>query len=426
VQHGFEETSLSGDFRFLGNVPVGAEDGVGVDVLSRYYDAIVFAYGAAKTRKLGIEGEELRGIHSAGDFVGWYNGLPSHKDMKFDLNGENAVVIGHGNVALDVARMLLTPTSQLAKTDITDYALSALEKSRVKNVYIVGRRGIIQAAFTVKELRELTQIPGVEFTPIIENKELQLPDGNKLTRVPKRIMQILNTEINKQRDIRYRSDQFEKRCRMIFLLSPTRFRSSKADGHVSHAEFAKQRLVEPADPNSKVVPIKEITSIPTHLVFTAIGYTSDSLAGMSDLKVDVVRGVIPNKAGRVETVSTADFGYVEADAAMREQVPGMYVSGWVKTGPTGVIATTMYSAFETGDSLVRDWNEGKEFLEPDAKVKGWDGFKKEVEQVGGKPVEWKDWKIIEAEENLRGEFVGKEREKIVDIQEMIELTEQAS
>ena len=404
---------------------MGAEGGVGVDVLSRYYDAIVFAYGAAKTRKLGIEGEDLQGIHSAGDFVGWYNGVPSHKDMKFDLNGENAVIIGHGNVALDVARMLLTPTAQLAKTDIKDYALSALEKSCIKNVYIVGRRGVIQAAFTVKELRELTQIPGVEFSPIVDNKQLELPDGNKLTRVPKRIMQIFNTQINKQRENQYRSDEFEKHCSMIFLLAPTRFRSNKNDGHVSHVEFARQQLVEPTDPNSKVLPTKEITTIPAHIVFTAIGYTSVSLVGMSDLKVDVVRGVIPNNAGRVETVSTVDFGYVESEAAMRERVPGMYVSGWVKTGPTGVIATTMYSAFETGDSLVQDWNEGKEFLEPDAEVKGWDGFKKEVERVGGKPVEWKNWKSIEAEENRRGELVGKEREKIVDIQEMIDLTEKA-
>ena len=398
------------------------EGGVGVDVLSRYYDAIVFAYGAAKTRKLGIEGEDLEGVYSAGDFVGWYNGLPSHKDMKFDLDSDNAVIIGHGNVALDVARMLLTPPDELAKTDITDHALAALEKSLIKNVYIVGRRGIIQAAFTVKELRELTQIPRAEFIPLINTEELQLPDGNSLRRIPKRIMQIFNTEINNQRLRKYRSVGVEKVCHMMFLLAPQRFLTTKNDGHVSHVEFTRQRLIQPADPKSKIASTTETTTIPTCIVFTAIGYTSLPLAGMSKLGVDVVRGVIPNTAGRVESVVTKDFGYVESDAAMTERVPGMYVSGWVKTGPTGVIATTMYSSFETGDSLIQDWNEGKDFLQPDAEVKGWDGFKKEVEKLGGKPVEWKDWKSIEAEENRRGELVGKEREKIVDIQEMVNIT----
>ena len=190
-------------------------------------------------------------------------------------------------------------------------------------------------------------------------------------------------------------------------------------------EFTRNRLVEPANENSKVVSAKETTTIPAQIVFTAIGYTSVPLAGMSDLKVDLVRGVIPNEKGRVETVATKDFGYVEGDAAMRERVPGMYASGWVKTGPTGVIATTMYSAFETGDSVVQDWNEGKEFLEPDAEVKGWEGFKKEVEKVGGEPVEWNGWKIIEAEEERRGEKVGKVREKIVDIQEMVDIVEKS-
>ena len=426
MQHGFEETSLSENFRFLGNVPVGTEGGVGVDVLSRYYDAIVFAYGAAKTKKLGIPGEELQGVHSAGDFVGWYNGLPSHKDMKFNLDVEDAVIIGHGNVALDVARILLTPPSQLARTDITETALKALEKSRIKTVTIAGRRGVIQAAFTVKELRELTEIPRTEFIPVIDKTQLQLPDGNSLPRIPKRIMAVLTTAINKQLKSRHRNAElFGRECRLLFLLAPTRFLSNLKEGHVGRVEFTRQSLVDPAKPDSKVISVNETTTIPAQIVFTAIGYTSLSLAGMSDLKVDVVRGVIPNTQGRVETVATKDFGYVETDAAMRERVPGMYASGWVKTGPTGVIATTMYSAFETGDSLVQDWNEGKEFLTPDAKVKGWEGFKEEVQKVGGKPVQWKDWKMIEAKEDRRGKMMGKEREKIVDIQEMIRVVEKA-
>jgi adrenodoxin-NADP+ reductase len=377
--------------------------------LKRYYDAIVFAYGASRTRRLGIEGEELPGVYSAGDFVGWYNGLPSHRSQKFNLDGENAVIIGHGNVALDVARILLTPTDSLAKTDITSFALEQLEKSRVKNVYVVGRRGVLQASFTVKELRELTNIPNVKFDT---NLPEDLPEPKPLPRIQQRIVQLLKkAPFNPEAD---------KLCRIEFLLSPTRFIKSDTS-NVAAVEFEKQRLLDPLNSSSKIEGTGEIVKIQADMVFTSIGYTAVALKGMNQLGpgVDVIRGIIPNDAGRVKTVSTKDFGYVDHEAAMMERVPGVYVSGWVKTGPTGVIATTMYSAFETGDSLVRDWNQGVEFLKPDAQVKGWDGFKVEIEKVGGKPVPWDGWKGIEAEEERRGKLTGKEREKIVDIQEMV-------
>jgi adrenodoxin-NADP+ reductase len=383
---------------------------IGVDVLKRYYDAIVFAYGASVTRRLGIPGEELQGVYSAGDFVSWYNGLPSHRDMEFNLNGENAVIIGHGNVALDVARILLTPTNVLSKTDITSFALEKLKKSRVRNVYIVGRRGVLQASFTVKELRELTNIPNVKFDTTLPE---DLPDPKILPRIQQRIVQLLKKAPFNPNE--------EKLCRVEFLLSPKRFVSSNNSGEVKMVEFEKQRLLYPLNSSSKIEPTGEIVNIKADMVFTSIGYTAIGLKGMNSLGpgVDVIRGIIPNDGGRVKSVSTKDFGYVDKEAAMTERVPGVYVSGWVKTGPTGVIATTMYSAFETGDNLVQDWNEGKEFLEPEAEVKGWDGFKVEVEKVGGRPVEWEEWKKIEAEEGRRGSLIGKEREKMVDIQEMV-------
>ena len=399
------------NFRFIGNVAIGSDGGVGVDVLKRYYDAIVFAYGAAKTRRLNIPGEDLKGVHSAGDFVGWYNGVPSHKDLTFNLEGENAIIIGHGNVALDVARILLTPPDLLAKTDITSYALAKLEKNRIKNVFIVGRRGLIQASFTVKELRELTTIPGVDF------KAASLTDLPELTAIPRK-QQRIATLLKKAEAVT--PENATKLCKIEFLLSPTRFIGSSA---VSGVEFERQRLTKPGDPKSKIEGTGEKVTLPADIVFTSIGYNALPLRGMDSLGpgVDLIGGVVPNKQGRVTTVSTKDFGYIDKDAAMTERVPGVYVSGWVKTGPTGVIATTMLSAFETGDSLVDDWNEGKEFLEPDAEVKGWNGFKKELEKVGVEPVEWNGWKNIENEEERRGSGLGKAREKIVDIQEMTEL-----
>ena len=407
MQHGFEESVLSG-IRFIGNVPIGAEGGVSVDVLKKYYDAIVFAYGASRTRKLGIPGEDLDGVYSAGDFVGWYNGLPSHRDKTFKLDGENAIIIGHGNVALDVARILLTPNEILAKTDITAHALEGLQKSKVKNVRILGRRGVLQASFTVKELRELTHIPNVEFNVHLPSN---LPEPKSLPRVQQRILQLL-------KKAPFTPSIVEKRCTIDFLLSPTRFIGER---HVTHAEFEQQELLDPLNPASKIQGTGRLVKLDADLVFTSIGYTAQSLQGMSALNVDLIRGVIPNHAGRVITTSTKDFGYVEDEAAMKERVPGVYCSGWVKTGPTGVIATTMLSAFETGDSLVQDWNEGKEFLQPEADQRGWEGLKKEVEAIGSRPVEWREWKKIESEENRRGAQVGKEREKVVDIQEMLDI-----
>ena len=396
--------------RFIGNVPIGVKGGIPVDTLRKYYDAIVFAYGASRTRKLGIPDENLEGVYSAGDFVGWYNGLPSHRDKKFKLDGENAVIIGHGNVALDVARLLLTPTDILAKTDITSYALEELKHSTIKNVTIVGRRGALQASFTVKELRELTNIPGVKFDA---NLPPDLPDPKSLPRIQQRILQLL-------KKAPFVPPTVEKQCTIEFLLSPTRF---IGETHVATAEFEHQQLLDPLDPRSKIQGTGKLTQLKADLVFTSIGYTAESLQGMSAMNVDLVRGVIPNTQGRVTTTSTKDFGYVEAEAAMRERVPGVYCSGWVKTGPTGVIATTMLSAFETGDSLVEDWNQGREFLEPEVAPteRGWEGLKKEVEAKGGNPVEWNGWKQIESEENKRGEEVGKEREKIVDVQEMLDI-----
>jgi adrenodoxin-NADP+ reductase len=379
-------------------------------LLKKYYHAVIFAYGASNTRKLGIPGEELQGVHSAANFVGWYNGLPSHRGYAFNLKGKNVVVIGNGNVALDVARILLTPPSELKKTDITSHALEQLSQSGVENVFIIGRRGVLQASFTVKELRELTQIPHVEFQI---NLPPDIPDPKSLPRVQQRIVQLL-------RRSPFTPDVIERRCELQFLLRPTRI-NAKENGTVTSIELEKQELISPLDPSSKIRGTNEFITLNADLIFTAIGYTSLPLAGMHNLGpgLDLVRGVIPNFAGRATTIRSKDFGYVASDAALRERVPGVYVSGWVKTGPTGVIATTMLNSFETGDSLVFDWNAGEPFLEPAEEKQGWEGFRAEVERIGGQAVEWGGWKQIEAEEQRRGELAGKEREKIVEIPEMM-------
>jgi adrenodoxin-NADP+ reductase len=395
----------------VGNVPIG-EKRLGVDVLSKYYDAVIFAYGAGKMRRLGIPGEDLQGVYSAGEFVGWYNGLPQHVGKKFPLQGKNVVIIGHGNVALDVARILLTPPELLRKTDITEVALRELEKSKVKSVRIVGRRGVLQASFTVRELRELTTIPGVTLRTAIPDDVLEL---KSLARIQQRTLQLL-------KKAPFVSAQEQKSCDIDFLLNPTCINGT---GHISSITFEQQHLDSPADGACKPLPTGTHTTLPADILFTAIGYTALPLDGMSSLGIQLIRGIIPNSAGRVLSLTTKDFGLVKPEVAEMERIPGFYVSGWTKTGPTGVIARTMVSAYETADSLVQDWQDGKEFLSPEGE-KGWEGLERRVEGEGGRVVGWEEWKRIEGEEEQRGRQRGKEREKIVDVGEMLEVTARAT
>lgn len=382
-----------------------------VNVLQHYYDAIVFAYGASRPRKLGIEGEDAANIYSAGDFVNWYNGLPSHRHHQFHLDGPNpkrVIIIGQGNVALDVGRILLTPLDVLANTDMPQYAYDALAKSQVKRVSIIGRRGPVQAAFTNKELREIVNIPGAAF-----NTRFPFPDPKTLPRPQNRMIDLLRKHQG--------TTPAEKTISLEFCLKPHRF---VTDGdRVVGMEFIRQTLVSPRDPKSPVIELadEERVFVPADMVFTSIGYSSVPLRGMAALGINLIRGVLPNDEGRVKAISARDFGLVRSDDAMMERVDGVYAAGWVKTGPTGVIASTMYSSFETGESLVQDWNDGRSFLKADAEKRGWEGFKEEVRRVGGEPIEWEEWKKIEEEEGKRGEPLGKEREKIVDTRQMLAL-----
>lgn len=195
-QEKFEEVASSPDFTFIGNASVGHTNShtggstIPLPVLLRNYDAVVFSYGASKDKTLGLEGENLKGVYSAREFVGWYNGLPDFANLEPDLTqGEDAVLIGQGNVALDVARMLLEDVNTLRKTDITTHAVETLSKSRIKRVHIVGRRGPMQAAFTIKEIRELMKLPDIGFHPI--DTSLIPQDLKSLPRAPKRLMEIL-------------------------------------------------------------------------------------------------------------------------------------------------------------------------------------------------------------------------------------------
>jgi adrenodoxin-NADP+ reductase len=411
-QDKFEEVASSPDFTFVGNVSVGVpnnhRDGctVPLDALMRHYDAVVFSYGASRDRTLGIPGEAgLHGIYSAREFVGWYNGLPDFANLAPDLTkGDEAVIIGQGNVALDVARMLLENVDVLRKSDITEAAIETLLKSRVKRVHIVGRRGPMQAAYTIKEVRELMKLRDVGFYPVDMSL---LPDEiSKLPRQQKRLAEII------VKGSTAKIDNASKSWSLDFYLSPTEFLGDSS-GNLQSTVFERTALENPFDPKSKkLTGTGQKLEIPSALAFRSIGYKSVALPGFADAGIpfDDKQGVIENNGGRVC-----------ANAAGNNKTThlgGVYCAGWVKRGPTGVIASTMLDAFATGDAIAEDWASKTSFL-GNENAEGWDALKHDVNNSKCTVITWEDWHKIDRAEKERGRLAGKEREKFTTTAEML-------
>jgi len=418
-QEKFEEVAESPRFNFVGNISIGDHTAaLPLRSLLPHYDAILFAYGASRDRTLGIPGEDtLKGIYSARAFVGWYNGLPEYADLAPDLTqGEEAVVIGQGNVALDVARILLQDPDILSGTDITENAVETLRKSRVKRVRVVGRRGPLQAAFTIKEIRELVKLPSVALHPIDET--LMPEDISRLPRAPRRIMEILKKGSSSS------VASSPKSWSLDFCRSPTSFNPSPSTPfHLGSMTFEKTSLSPDAfDPAAKAVGTGELVEVPSSLAFRSIGYKSEGLPGFSELGVPFNNrlGIIPND--RLGRVSNGNEGWSDSGT---KHIPGMYCAGWVKRGPTGVIASTMQDAFSTADAITEDWYSHVPFLnqESGSSGLGWDGVKEEAEKRGCRRVSWQDWQKIDAVEKGRGQSKGKEREKFTRIEEMLAVLE---
>lgn len=384
-----------------------------------HYNAILFAYGASKDRQLGIPGEEdLKGIYSARAFVGWYNGLPEYANLAPDLStGEEAVVIGQGNVALDVARTLLSDVDRLRSTDITEQALAALSKSRVKRVRVIGRRGPMQASFTIKEVRELMTLPDVGFEPI--EKCLLPSEPVQLPRAQKRLTQLLSKGSSTS------VAEAQKSWSLNFFLSPTSFDGSGGgSAQLSSVTCAKNTLrgANPSDPAAKVIMTDGKIILPASLAFRSIGYKSQAIVGMQENGVafDERSGTIPNDPyGRIIATSLGPSDF------MARHTPGMYCAGWVKRGPTGVIATTMEDAFATAEAIAYDWEHDVPFLNSKdgshLEKGGWTALKEQAEAKGIRRVSWADWQKIDDAEKERGARRGNEREKFTSVKEMLEV-----
>jgi ferredoxin/flavodoxin---NADP+ reductase len=325
-------------------------------------------------RRLTIPGEDLAGVHSAADFVGWYNGQPDHRSRDIDLTGPRAVIIGNGNVALDIGRVLLSDPDSLAGTDIAEYALKVLSYSGIREVIVMARRSFRDAAFSAGEFLALGHLDGVDI--IIEDEDLSPHPDDGL----EEHLKLLIAREYAERP----HDSANKRLVFRFGLTPTGvIGSQRAEG-------------------LRVVPTETSDGggvIEAPLIVTAVGYRADPISGMP---YDAATGVIANDAGRV----------LGPDGTV---IPGVYVAGWVKRGPRGVIGTNRACAAETVGQLLADFDAGK--LTGDvATPKGLGAL---LVQRGATPLTWEQWQNIDAEERRRGAETGRPRMKFVDIAEML-------
>ncbi|KAI1896693.1 hypothetical protein AGOR_G00097390 [Albula goreensis] len=387
----FTQTAQHKRCSFYGNVRVGKD--VSVKELQQAYHAVVLSYGAEGNRRLGIPGEDLTGVYPAKDFVGWYNGLPSNKDLKPDLSSETAVILGQGNVALDVARILLSPLDILKKTDITQSSLDALAASKVRRVLIVGRRGPLQVACTIKELREMVNLPGTR--PDMEAREFQgIAEALKdLPRPRKRLTELM---IKTAQQNPAAEGAAPRQWGFRFLRSPVEVLPTSDLRKAAGIRLAINQL-EGSGEHARAVATGEVEDIECGMVINSIGYRS--LPIDPAVPFDPHRAIIPNMMGRVP------------------QAAGLYCSGWVKRGPTGVIATTMTDSFDTARSLIQDMETGA--LEISAVKPGSQAIAPLLLKRGVRPVSFSAWEKIDAEEMKRGKSVGKPREKLLDVEEML-------
>uniref|UniRef100_A0A8C5VCQ9 NADPH:adrenodoxin oxidoreductase, mitochondrial n=1 Tax=Microcebus murinus TaxID=30608 RepID=A0A8C5VCQ9_MICMU len=364
----FTQTAHSDRCAFWGNVEVGRD--VTVPELQEAYHAVVLSYGAEDHQALDIPGEELPGVFSARSFVGWYNGLPENQELAPDLSCDTAVILGQGNVALDVARILLTPPEHLEKTDITKAALGVLRQSQVKTVWLVGRRGPLQVAFTIKIPR-----PRKRLTELLLQTATQKPRAEEAAHLA----------------------SGSRAWGLRFFRSPQQVLPSPDGRRVAGIRLAVTRL-EGVGEAIRAVPTGDMEDLPCGLVLSSIGYKSRPID--PSVPFDLKLGVIPNMEGRVV------------------DVPGLYCSGWVKTGPTGVIGTTMNDSFLTGQMLLQDLKSG---LLASGPRPGSAAIQALLSSRGVRPVSFSDWEKLDAKEVAQGQGSGKPREKLVDRQEMLRL-----
>lgn len=396
VQRAYDKSAQSANYRFYGNVEYGRD--FNLDDLKKHYHQVMFTTGAPFDRNLNVPGENLEGSHSATEFVAWYNGHPHFADHQFDLSQESVAVIGVGNVAMDVARILCKTHEELAVTDMADYALDALTNSGVKNVYILGRRGPAQAAFTPPEIKEMGEFADADVTVPMDEALLDEASAAALEE---------GGDKNAQKNVAFIKEYAErpvggksKLLTIRFLVSPTEVLGE--DGKVTGIRVIKNKLVKGDDGSIRPVATDEEEIIPVGLVFRSVGYQGRPLP---DVPYNDKKGTILNEQGRV----VDDSG---------SAVTGLYTAGWIKRGPTGVIGTNKTCAQETVNCMVEDLATGSINMPEDPSV---EGVKSLIDARQSQSVSYDEWLNINAVEVSRGEAAGRPRIKITNIDEMVEV-----
>ncbi|CAL1689401.1 unnamed protein product [Lasius platythorax] len=380
----FHKTANNPRVQFLGNVNVGTD--VTVDQLRDFYHAVLLTYGAQKDRLLDIPGEHLSNVISGRRFVGWYNGVPADKDLNINLDVEEVVVLGQGNVAIDITRILLTPIDKLKNTDITSFALERLSNSRVRKVSMVGRRGPLQAAFTIAELRELLKLENCKKLWRAQDFAGVRDIVPTLARPRKRLTELMLKSLEES----VSDSTYAKELNPIFLRSPVEFYGGD---ELRSVRFAVSRLRGDTIQNQIAEATDEFETIPCDLALRSIGYKSAQID--SSIPFDARKGRVVNVSGKVDS--------------------NLYSAGWAATGPVGVILSTMTNAFQVGNLVC------KELASSSENKAGSNGVRDILNSKGIQIVSYGDWQKIDRIEQERGKQLGKTREKIVDVTEMLDI-----
>ena len=396
VTRAYEKSAAAPGFRFFGNVEYGTH--LHLDDLKEHYHQVMFTTGSPFDRNLGVAGEDLKGSHSATEFVAWYNGHPDFADRQFDLSQENVVVVGIGNVAMDVARILCKTVDELKVTDIADHALAALSESKVKNVYILGRRGPAQAAFTPPEIKEMGEFAEADVN-ILASEAVVDANSQKLLDDSHDKNAIKNIETITAYASRENAGK-PRQLHIRFCVSPTAL--VEADGRVGAVKLLQNDLVLDDRGQLKALATEREEVIPAGLVFRSVGYRGQPLP---DVPFNESWGTILNEGGRA------------VDAA-GDQVVGLYTAGWIKRGPSGVIGTNKTCAQETVGLMMQDLQANRLF-EPSAPSA--EAALKLIQSRQPDFVSFADWKKIDEAEVAKGAASDRPRVKFTRVSDMLEV-----
>lgn len=390
----YDKIAANPNFAFYGYVDFGVD--VTLEALKARYHQIVFAVGAQSDRRMGIPGEDLPGSHAATEFVGWYNAHPDFRDCQFDLSAQAVAVVGNGNVAMDVARILASSYAELAQTDIADYALEALRDSKITDIYVLGRRGPAQAAFTNPELKEFGELQEADVIVRPEDAALDPLSAAALKANPDTLV---------EKNVRLLADYSRrtpvgkpKRVHFRFLVSPVEVIGSSS---VEAVKIVKNELQVANDGSLRPRPTDQFETLPIGLIFRSIGYRGVALPGVP---FDEKAGIIPNAEGRV------------IDPATQQPLAGLYAVGWIKRGPSGVIGTNKPDSIATVEKMVEDVPN----LQPlDPALANREAVEAWLRERKPDFVSFADWQVIDQIETANGASQGRPRIKFSRIEDML-------